>query len=876
MIRVTAYNTLVPVLFLIAGLTICLLVKCSGVHPSNTFTLRDGWQIQSAEQVTHSGAIISKQDFEVESWYAAKVPTTVLNAQVENELYNNIYYSDNLERIPTEQYQKSWWYRKTFRINDKQSVQFANLNFDGINYRADVWLNGKQIASSDSLFGAFNRFELNITGKLKPGQNCLAVEVYPPQPGDFTVGFVDWNPLPPDANMGLFRPVSIHFSNALQIQNPYVISDIHFGEFVTADLNISLQLRNHKSDQVVGKLKGQIGQIIFEKQVSLNPGAVETITLNSDEFPQLRIENPKLWWPHNFGEPHLYDIRLECIVDNQISDQINFKFGIRKVEDYINNIGHRGFKVNNEPILIKGGGWVEDLLLANSVENLEAQIKYVKHMNLNTIRLEGFWGKDETLYDLCDRYGILIMVGWSCQWEWEGYLGKTCDEFGGVKTTQDIKLVADYWRDQILWLRNHPSIFVWMAGSDMIPRPALENEYLEILKKYDPTRPCVMAAIERDSEITGPTLMKMRGPYAFTVPVYWYADTNNGGAFGFNSETGPGAQVPPLSSIRKMIPEDQLWPINKLWEYHCARNEFNTLEKYSAGLNNRYGLASGLVDYVNKSQLMNYELMRPMFESFVAHKPNSTGIIQWMLNSAWPAMYWQLYDSYLMPNGAFYGAKKACQPLHLLYRYSFNDIWASNETLKEYPALTAHIRIFNLQSEMIFEDRKEFGLESNSSKKIMDIPDELDITTVYFLDLRLEDSGSGEEVEQNFYWLSTKKDIPDFPKTEWFYTPIKQYADFRDLMQIPVTTLTSDYRISNGDGEQVMEVLITNSGTNIAFFIELQLIGEKSREVVLPVFWEDNYISLQPGESRTLKVRYSTANLQKDHAALVVSGWNVK
>jgi exo-1,4-beta-D-glucosaminidase len=177
---------------------------------------------------------------------------------------------------------------------------------------------------------------------------------------------------------------------------------------------------------------------------------------------------------------------------------------------------------------------------------------------------------------------------------------------------------------------------------------------------------------------------------------------------------------------------------------------------------------------------------------------------------------------------------------------------------------------------MIFEDRKEFGLESNSSKKIMDIPDELDITTVYFLDLRLEDSGSGEEVEQNFYWLSTKKDIPDFPKTEWFYTPIKQYADFRDLMQIPVTTLTSDYRISNGDGEQVMEVLITNSGTNIAFFIELQLIGEKSREVVLPVFWEDNYISLQPGESRTLKVRYSTANLQKDHAALVVSGWNVK
>ncbi|MCK4295134.1 MAG: glycoside hydrolase family 2, partial [Candidatus Marinimicrobia bacterium] len=722
---VTSEKYLVSVFYLAASLWICSLVQCSTVNRPQAIKLEDGWQIQSVEQAAQNGTEISNPTFKPETWYDAQVPTTVLNALIENDLYENPYYSDNLERIPKAHFQKAWWFRKTFTIEKGLLDQFANLKFDGINYQANVWLNGQQIALSDSIIGAFRRFELDVTGYLNQGLNCLAFEVFPPKPGDFTIGFVDWNPQPPDANMGIFRPVSIHFTNVLQIENPYVISDINFGDTLLADLSVSFLLRNQKPVPVKGKIEGQIGDIAFEKQVSLNSGEVQNITLNSDEFPQLRIQNPKLWWPHNFGKPNLYDIRLACIVDGQLSDQADFKFGIRKVEDYVNDNGYRGFKINGEQILIKGGGWVDDLLLANTAENLENQIKYVKHMNLNAIRLEGFWGKDETLYDLCDRYGILIMAGWSCQWEWDSYLGKACDDFGGVKTPEDIELVTNYWRDQVVWLRNHPSIFVWMAGSDMLPRPALEKQYLKILEKFDPTRPCIMAAGDAESELTGPTRIKMRGPYAFTAPVYWYADTSNGGAFGFNSETGPGAQVPPLASIKKMIPEDKLWPINELWDYHCGRNEFNTLEKYNTGLSMRFGQVSGLEEYLKKAQLMNYELMRPMFEAFVAHKPNSTGVIQWMLNSAWPEMYWQLYDSYLMPNGAFYGAKKACQPLHLLYRYAFDDIRAINETLQTYPAVEAQIRVFNLQSEKIFEERIEFNLPPNSSQKIMDIPDNL-------------------------------------------------------------------------------------------------------------------------------------------------------
>ncbi|MDO9547401.1 MAG: glycoside hydrolase family 2, partial [Candidatus Marinimicrobia bacterium] len=371
------------VLVLTLGLWLCTLMQCSTESATHTVKLEDGWLILSAEKTVHDGTKISDPDFSPKGWYEARVPSTVLNVLVENGLYENPYFSDNLDRIPTDQFKNPWWFRKTFKVSKKQSSQFADLKIEGVNYSANIWLNGRLLASSDSITGAFRRFDLKITEYLKSGVNCLAVEVIPPKPGDFTIGFVDWNPRPPDANMGIFRPVSITFTNDLQIKNPYVKSDINFASSITADLSISFQLKNQKPIPVKGKITAQIGQIALEKQVSLKAGETQIIVLTANEFPQLRIQNPRLWWPHNYGEPNLYSIQLECIVDGQLSDRADFKFGIRKTEDYVNDNGYRGFKINGEPILIKGGGWVDDLLLANTAENLENQIKYVKHMNLN-------------------------------------------------------------------------------------------------------------------------------------------------------------------------------------------------------------------------------------------------------------------------------------------------------------------------------------------------------------------------------------------------------------------------------------------------------------------------------------------------------------
>ena len=304
-------------------------------------------------------------------------------------------------------------------------------------------------------------------------------------------------------------------------------------------------------------------------------------------------------------------------------------------------------------------------------------------MNLNTIRLEGFWGSSQKLYELADRKGILVMTGFSCQWEWDHYLGKpqTDNTYGAAKSEEDAELLAGYLRDQVVWLRNHPSVLVWLVGSDKLPWPQVERRYRDVLREVDPGRPVLASAKGWNSEVSGPTAVKMLGPYNYVTPNFWFEDRTHGGAWGFNTETGPGPQVPPLASLKKMLPADKLWPINEVWNFHCAEHEYSDLSLFLDAYNHRYGAAHSVEEFAFKSQAASYEAMRPMFEAFGANKPRATGVIQWMLNAAWPKLYWQLYDYYLMPTGAFYGTRKGSQPQTLVYSYADRSVTLVNDTL---------------------------------------------------------------------------------------------------------------------------------------------------------------------------------------------------
>jgi exo-1,4-beta-D-glucosaminidase len=486
------------------------------------------------------------------------------------------------------------------------------------------------------------------------------------------------------------------------------------------------------------------------------------------------------------------------------------------------------------------------------------------------------------------------MIGWSCHWEWDEYLLKpTHEKYGGAVTDEDIDLIANYWKDQMLWLRNHPSIYVWMLGSDKLPEPKLEYKYIELFKKYDPSRSYVTSAggagtednkivaeVPLVSDISGPTGMKMLGPYEYTPPVYWFTDTDLGGGYGFNTETCPGANIPPLASLKKMLPEESLWPIDtNYWEFHTGRNQFKTLSRIRKAMDERYGKSNSVEEFAYKSQVSNYELMRPMFEAFIAHKPKTTGLVQWMLNSAWPEMYWQLYDTYLQPNGSFYAVRKACNPVHAIYRYGFDDIYLANEDLLDAKNLTVQIRVFDINSKEIFTDKWTGNVETNISKFIYKLPEIKDLTSVWFLDLRIFDSNN-QEIDNSIYWLSTKPDVLDYEAAkalEWpFHTPSKEYADFTALDKLPKIQLEYDYQYEKGTEDGKVTLKVTNPTSTIAFFTFFDLVDPETDLPILPVYWNDNYITLLPGESRTYDATYNLADSKGEKPVLKVNAWNVK
>jgi exo-1,4-beta-D-glucosaminidase len=855
-----------PIIQILILLTSIGLAGCmSKQEPIGTKQLRKNWKIQQTSKIQADGSQISTPKFDASNWIDGYVPSTVMGILSAQPEYADLFVADNYYKADRSKFDESWWYRTEFTLGNLTNNKHVVLNFDGISYRANIWMNGQQIAAQDQVVGSFRRFEFDVTNYAKAGKNVLAVEIIRQREGDFGLGFVDWNPRPLDENLGIWRDVTVSVLQAVQLKHAFVRSRVNTQTLDEAWLTVGAELKNLDSEPVSGKLIFTLDGETVSKEIQLNANEIQEVKLDPNELDGLHIKNPKLWWSNGLGEPNLHTGVLTFEANGKIVATDSIKFGIREIEDYFTPQGVRGFKLNGQEILIKGAGWTDDIFLRDTPETNKIQVQYIKDMGLNTIRFETVWGTDRNIYDLCDQYGILAMVGWSCQWEWENYLGKTCDDFGGASTPEDFKLLTDYLHDQITWLRNHPSIFVWLLGSDMLPRPELEQQYKAIFDRLD-NRPWLGAASDRTSELSGRTGVKMHGPYEYVGPSYWYIDKKHGGAYGFNTETGPGPQIPVKESITKMIPSDKLWPLNEAWNKHCTTSSsaMNSLSLHQTIVSEMWGTPSNLDDFLWKSYLVNYEAMRAMFEAFRANRPQSTGLIQWMLNSAWPSFYWQLYDFELIPTSAYYAVKKALQPVQLVYNYGDRMVAISNETLQNLSDATAHLKLYSTDSKLIWEQKIPIEMKANSSKPLVATPK---FKGNAFLSLELIDA-NGSQLSDNFYWLSDKAEVYDWAATNWVHTTMKSYPDFKLLNSMKPMELGLTATVS----ESTVHVKIENKTDTISLFNQLKL-HDGSGNWIVAALYSDNYFSILPGETTTIQIE---VNSKANSLQLELSGWNTK
>ena len=399
--------------------------------------LRDGWQLQSSCGMQVAGEAVASVAYVPEGWLKTTVPSTVLAAQAAAGVYPDPYYGMNLRQIPgttypigsifanlpmpqDSPYRCGWWYRTEFTAPPAaREGERQWLHFGGINYRGDIWLNGQKIADSTNVAGAYRTYDFDVTAVLKPGKkNVLAVETFAPTEKDLGINWVDWNPCPPDKDMGLWGAVDLVSTGKVTLRSPMTVTHFTDSSLTTAELTVYAELHNASDRPVKGVVDGSVAGVKIEQPVELAAYEDRTVVFTPEQFAQLKLRNPKPWWPRQMGDPHLERLTMSFREQGEVTDEQGVDFGIREITSELTPTGARLFSVNGKPILIRGAGWSQDMLLRTDAHRLRDQFHLVEDMNLNTIRLEGKLETEE-FFHLADEDGILVMMGWCCCDYWE-------------------------------------------------------------------------------------------------------------------------------------------------------------------------------------------------------------------------------------------------------------------------------------------------------------------------------------------------------------------------------------------------------------------------------------------------------------------------
>ncbi|MDD4871071.1 MAG: beta-mannosidase [Kiritimatiellae bacterium] len=877
--------------------------------------LADGWLLKSSVLVPEDGAQISTSGYKPRKWLKATMPSTVLSTLVKNGIYPDPRNGLDCFKIPdsSDEFNKKYdlakfsylpdrrnpwrdpyWYRTEFKLSKIEQGRHLWLNFNCINYRADVWFNGKQIADRDTMAGMFQRFRFDITQQAQVGCNALAVKIHPvDHPGvpdaqldvygrsrgehkeielDVTmietVGY-DCMMTVPDRNMGICQEVYLDWTGPVDIRHPFVITELPLPDTSHATLTVSAELINSGASPVRGVLHGRVAgtDVKFEQPVELAPNETKLVRVE----PKPVMQKPRLWWPVNYGEQYLYDLDLQFATNGTVSTEQKVKFGVRQITCEMHKLeewhGRRVF-VNGQKVFCRGGYIQPELLLDWDAQRIEEEIRYFANANMNLIYFEDIPNPPDVFLEMCDKYGVLFgNCFYACSWVTK------------PGRPEDIGLLERCTADVLKRYRNHPSLVMYMSMDEGYTcqevysmwrrnvialdgsRFWIPSGYFPDFHKGESTAKAERFAHFREDLPTGMNDLGNKS-YQWQEPVTYFRWVREDRSWMFKIESG-SASLPPISSLAKFIPDlgaygtnAAAFPLTETWAHHGANHYY---KPYDQAIRRLHGEPETVADYCWKAHLITADQHRSFYEA-VNHRmwDITSGFTEWKINSCYPDVQWQNFDYYHKPVISHFFIKKACEPVHVQMELIDYAVSVINCRLEPQSGLEVTVRVFDLESKPLWQRTDRLDVSANSYREVFSITGLTNLAPFVFVKLELKNN-EGCLVSDNFYWLRGR-----------------DTQDYRILQRLPMVKLESTLKMENCDNERLAHVKVVNPTSNIAFFIQLALTRGSRGEEILPVMWEDNYFSLLPGETRELTARVAEKNLGSKKPKLEVGGWNIQ
>ena len=826
----------------------------SNIDNEGSIKLSGGaWKLQRQSLVSESSELISKLGFDDSKWITATVPGTVLSSFVNAGIIPDPNYNDNQFLISDSYFYSNFWYRDEFTIPQSFKGKKIFLNFKGINWKADVFINGKKLGQ---IAGAFTRAKFDVSDMIVPGKkNAIAVYVYKNDEPGFvkestmqshdanggqlgldnptfhaSVGW-DWIPTIRGRNIGIWDEVYLSVAGPVTIDNPFICAKLSLPDTTSADVNIQVTLSNHKAENITGKLKVKIGDVGFELPVTLASSESKNISLNPSDIPSLHFKNPKLWWPNGYGEQNLYNVKLEFVSSNgEISDSKEFKTGIKEMT-YSEVGGALRIWVNGKRFIGRGGNWgFSESNLNYRSREFDIAVRYHKEMNFTMIRnWVGQTGNDE-FYDACDKYGIMV---WQDFW--------LANPFDGPDP-KDNKMFLDNAEDFVKRIRNHPSIGLYCGRNEGNPPDEIDKPLRVMLAEQNPGIHYIPNSAFQ--------VVSGGGPYR-AMPVKYYFDKR--ATSKLHSEIGM-PNIVSHESLNRMIPESSAWPISHIWGIHDFNLESAQYGESFIGLmDESFGKMDNLKDWLSYAQWINYQGYRAMFE---AQGKNRMGVLLWMSHPAWPSLVWQTYDYFFEPTAAYFGCKKANEPLHIQRNALTDSVEIVNYSSTNGNNLTAFVELLNLDGSVVL--KKHFGIDCtiDQIKYVYKLEKPESLNSVYFIRLKLQ---KGKElISENFYWNG------------------QEDGNVKAIRNLPKVKLEVKTKAVKKNDKWYITTGIVNNTKTPALMVNLKTIGARDKERILPVIFSDNYISLMPGERRTINIELDNSDTRNNRPEIITEGINIK